>query len=388
MNTLQIGVIKLIDSALTGKSYNFSPDFNLEEVYELAQKHNIVPLVYYGALNCKFDQGSKAMQTMFLNTCQNMSISTQQLYQLDEAFKNFNNEGIKYMPLKGCLLKKIYPKPEMRVMGDADILIDLSQYEKISEIMKKLGYNEKYESDHELVWTKNNLIIELHKSIVPTYSKDYYSYYGDGWKFAKKCDGTRYYMTDEDQLIYLFTHFAKHYRSSGIGIKHLVDLRVYFIKNPNLDMEYIRTELEKLKLYKFFINIMDTLNVWFEEKEENDKTKLITEVIFNNGTFGLKESGALWAAIKNDNVGKSTSKIRIKKIFKTIFLPYNKMTQIFPVLIKCPFLLPILWFVRIIKLIFRKGKVQSFAKELDALSKEKIENHYDTLNFVGFDFIE
>lgn len=388
MTTLQHSVIKLIDSALTGKTYELSNDFDLEEAYKIAQNHNIVPLVYYGAVNCKFDASLKTMQSMFASTCQNMFISEQQLYQLNDVFELFQKKDIRFMPVKGCLLKKLYPKPEMRVMGDADILIDFSQYAKISEIMRSLGYDEKYESDHELVWRKNYLLMELHKSLVPTYSKDYYLYFGDGWRMAKNCDGTRYYMTEEDHLIYLFTHFSKHYRSSGIGIKHLIDFKIYFNQYPNLDTDYINAELKKIRLYDFYTNVMDTLKVWFEGKEENDKTRIITEVIFNNGTFGLKESGVLWTAIKDNEIGKSTTKIRTKKIFKTVFLSYNKMSEKFPVLIKCPFLLPFFWFVRIFKLVFAKGRLKNYKKELNALSKEKIQNYYDALTFVGFNFKE
>ena len=34
-----------------------------------------------------------------------------------------DENGIDYMPLKGACLKLIYPQPELRLMGDADILI-------------------------------------------------------------------------------------------------------------------------------------------------------------------------------------------------------------------------------------------------------------------------
>lgn len=35
----------------------------------------------------------------------------------------FDAGGIDYMPLKGSILKDLYPRHEMRMMGDADILI-------------------------------------------------------------------------------------------------------------------------------------------------------------------------------------------------------------------------------------------------------------------------
>ena len=106
--------------------------------------------------------------------------------------------------------------------------------------MQKLGYAEKVESNHEYIWHKAGSYIELHKRLIPTYNKDYYSYFGDGWRLAKLKDGTRFSMTDEDQMVYLFTHYAKHYRDAGIGIRHIVDLWVYRNNKPNLNEEYIK----------------------------------------------------------------------------------------------------------------------------------------------------
>ena len=51
--------------------------------------------------------------------------------------------------------------------------------------MQNLGYSEGSESDHELIWRKGNkILIELHKRIIPSYNKDYYAYFGDGWQLA------------------------------------------------------------------------------------------------------------------------------------------------------------------------------------------------------------
>ena len=37
-------------------------------------------------------------------------------------------------------MKALYPAPELRVMGDADVLIRLEQYEKIVPLMEKMGF--------------------------------------------------------------------------------------------------------------------------------------------------------------------------------------------------------------------------------------------------------
>ena len=63
----------------------------------------------------------------------------------------FEKNGIAHMPLKGILMKQLYPRPDMRIMGDADILIRVEQYEKIKPLLEELGFAEKLESDHELI---------------------------------------------------------------------------------------------------------------------------------------------------------------------------------------------------------------------------------------------
>jgi len=63
--------------------------------------------------------------------------------------------------------------------------------------MADLGYEELYESDHELVWNHDLMRIELHKRLIPSYNKDYYQYYGDGWQLAKKW---RIFLSDTEWM--------------------------------------------------------------------------------------------------------------------------------------------------------------------------------------------
>ena len=97
----------------------------------------------------------------------------------------FEANGIDYLPLKGCILRSLYPSPELRSMGDIDILIKIEQYKQIRSLLTVHGFRKGYESDHEYAWDKNDVHIELHKRLIPSYNKDYYAYYGDGWQLAK-----------------------------------------------------------------------------------------------------------------------------------------------------------------------------------------------------------
>lgn len=387
MDKQVLDFLGLLKSALQNERYSLGEEFNIEQAAMLAKKHRILPLFYHGALKCGVSPDLEHMRKMFAATVKYAAISAAQLKLVNEVFAAFDDAGIDYMPLKGTLLKAMYPSPEMRTMGDADILIRTEQYAQIKPIMLQLGYTEKLESDHELIWQKPNSYIELHKRLIPSYNKDYYAYFGEGWQLAKQKNGTRYSMTDEDQLIYLFTHYAKHYRDSGIGLNQILDLWVYKNQKPALDESYVLQELQKLKLDQFYQNTMDTLGVWFEGKEATPVTEMITSVIFNSGVYGTNERHILSAALKEAKKSGKAKTVRNRSFLQKAFLPYTYMQEKYSVLKKVPILLPVFWLVRIVDVLFNKRKkIAGVVKAYQNTSEQNIDDYGEALRFVGLDF--
>ena len=141
MNTIEKGIITLLKSAVTGEAYPLPESFSLEAAGGIIQRQSLVPLAFQGAYNCKLLDQSELMQSYQLKYYQYLMKSEHQMRALERIFQAFEENGIEYMPLKGCNMKKLYPKPELRPMGDADILIHTDQHEKISTIMRKLGFD-------------------------------------------------------------------------------------------------------------------------------------------------------------------------------------------------------------------------------------------------------
>ncbi len=387
MDVQQTGIVLLLKSALTGKKFSLPVEFDIVEAEKTASKHRISSLLYYGALNCGIDETLPVMQKLFFDTCRQIQISEQQKYVLSELLENFDKNAVCYMLLKGTTLKQIYPKTEMRSMGDMDILIKTEQYDTIKPIMQSLEYEEVVESDHEFVWDKDGVHIELHKRLIPSYNKDYYAYFGDGWRLAHPdCDTSRHTMTAEDEFIYLFTHFAKHYRDAGIGIRHIVDLWV-FVKNRKLDNRYLKTELKKLQLDIFYRNVMHTLSVWFEGEIGDARDELITNIIFNSGVYGTYEAHLLSRALKGVKTEGSAKKAYTKRIFQLAFLPADKLRQRYPLLKKVPVLLPVFWMIRWFDvLLFKTERIKRNAEELKITTTENVNEYQKALTFVGLDF--
>ena len=61
---------------------------------------------------------------------------------IDKArlFERMEKGQIWYMPLKGTVIKELYPSIGMRQMSDFDILFDKKYAENVREIMLDLGF--------------------------------------------------------------------------------------------------------------------------------------------------------------------------------------------------------------------------------------------------------
>ena len=387
MTTTQRGVLTLICSAIRGEILTLPLDFNIEEALPLIQSHHIAPIIYDGAVRCGIPRQTPTMQKLFQSYCKGLMVSEGQMQKINSIYTAFDEAEIEYMPVKGCNMKPRYPKPELRMMGDADILIRQSQYEAIVPILESLGFCYQRDSVHEIIWQSNDLYLELHKHLIPSYNKDFYAYFGDGWQLGKIKSGSRYSMAPEDEWIYLFTHFAKHFRDGGIGCRHVVDLWVFRSTYPNLDEVYVETELAKLQLLDFYENICQLIGVWFEGLQGDEKTDFISEFVFSSGSWGAMESRAISVTLCDGKHSHLAFSGRLVHARTVLFRSADLLKKEYPILDRASWLLPLIWLIRPFhKLLFQRDSVRTQKKKLSALSQDNIQKRQDMLNYVGLDY--
>lgn len=386
MNTIQTGLITLLRCAITGERLALPEGFDMEQAYPVISHHHMATMAYQGAVLCGIPRSHPVMKQLFQSYYKAMQVSEGQLREYSRICEAFEANRIDYMPLKGCNMKPRYPQPELRMMGDADILIRLEQYDRIVPIMESLGFQAKLESDHELVWTSSALFLELHKHVIPSYNEDFYGYFGNGWSLGKIREGHRYSMTPEDEFIYLLTHFAKHFRDSGIGCRHVVDLWVFLRHHPALDESYVREELAKLMLEQFYDNIRKLICAWFEDGELDERTEFTTDFIFNSGSWGNTETRMLSAAVKDakhDIVGGG----RLTYLRKTLFPGVEALRDKYTILQRAPWLLPVVWIIRpFYKLLFERDGYRYHRNRLSLISRKNVRSRQDALKFMGLDY--
>lgn len=387
MNGFENSVISLLKSGICGEKAEINPDVDLRETFAFCKMQKLLPLIDKGIKNSGIEISEKLLQAIEQPLLSYFVIDQAQTSAFAAISEAFEKNCIKYMPLKGTVIKQLYPESYLRPMGDIDILVDLSMEKTIAEIMSSLGFRFLKESAHELIYSNGMVMVELHKCLIPPYNKDYYAYFGDGWTRANSKTGNTYLhtMSDDDNFIYMFVHFAKHYRDGGIGIIHMVDFYVYRLAF-NLNEEYIRTELKKLKLLDFYDNIISTLNVWFFDGGQTQITDFITRRMFSNGEFGTKETQAVAGTIK-EAAGENKKATPAGNFWRTVFPSAEKMQYSYPVLKKHKCLLPVMWCARGIKILFFKNdRLSAKLNEMKLSTKEGIASYQKELDYVGLSF--
>ncbi|MBQ9096919.1 MAG: nucleotidyltransferase family protein [Clostridia bacterium] len=365
-------LLDIVKYALGGEKCEVPADTDWKEIVKIANTQGLIGMVTH--VIGEIDAPDMVKEFLEAHRMKMVFKETNQEVLVAGILEDFEKEGIKAMPMKGYILKNLYPESEMREMVDVDILIDQSQYEEIKPIMEQNGFTFDKESAHEYIFIRLPAVaVELHKSIVPNYNTELYDYYGDGWKFAKKKPGYEniYELSKEDFYIYTLVHAAKHYIGSGIGMRHVVDMWV--LKEaymPEMDNEYLDAELEKLGLTKFNKMMCDLADVWFGSGEMYDELKYMEEFILGGGVLGTKERADA-SEIYRNSVEKNYTEVKRESIKTLIFPKLSVLKEKYKILEKLPFLYPFAIVWRGIAAIFAKkvtkeiGKRTVGSKELD-----------------------
>lgn len=270
--------------------------------------------------------------------------------ELEEISAQLESRGIKYMPLKGSVMKHLYPRPDLRSMCDLDIQYDTSRKNELDEIMLPMGYEVAEVSGTDGVnisyIKKPFMYIEFHGVLMDTDIPLYNSYFGTDFERTVPDSGCRCKYTDEDFFVFMAAHLAKHYFLGGTGLRSLADIWLYLKKKPELNTDYIFGELKKIRLDEFIRIIIGINKVLFEGKEPDESQKAVINYILGSGTYGTMENHSA-ESVKNRS--------KLKYLLGRLFPDRRFMAINYPVVDKCVLLLPLFWVVRLVSTFVKKG---------------------------------
>ena len=224
-----------------------------------------------------------------------------------EAF--LEQQGIWYMPLKGVVLKEMYPSGSMRQMADNDILFDEAYGEKVRDYFVSRGYKiESFGQSNHDVYLKNPVYnFEMHRSLYSnSHHEGWKEYYADIKKKLRQVTEFCYAFSDEDFYVYLISHAYKHYSGCGTGLRTLTDVFVCIHElGEKMDWTYISEQCHILGMSEYEERMRSLAGKVFSKehmeipaehfassliKSLTKEEKQLLEYLLGSGTYGTIEN--------------------------------------------------------------------------------------------------
>jgi len=381
MNADDKYIVELAKASIFDKiPANPEEGINWNYIFKKANEQNIVGLLYCAVskLDGKYQPGRELMEKWNKLMLTTMGVMTQKYYEFQRMCRIIADRGIRLIGLKGCIVRELYPVPELRTMGDFDVLIRREDLGEVTEIFKGEGYRIE-NGIYGVICGNENVLWEVFPTIEEEFRKK-----------PEEMDEIYFHNCIEDGMIsypkptyflaHLIVHMGKHYVERGAGIRNLCDIALFVDKYKG-DIDFQKAK--KICIDEGFSNIfnyvVNTIDSWFDidvskiETEKKECGKFL-EYSLEYGIFGINNNSMVVkvARYEDDSIGS------IRKIFfPTVKLLDNRYTY----LKKWPFLLPIAWVHRIFYALFThkysakqvigeiKGATEFFDRRIDWLSE-------------------
>ena len=231
-------------------------------VYRLAEEQSVVGLVADGIDT--LPPSERPPQQVVLQFVG----QTLQLEQRNKAMNEFvarlieklRANNIYALLVKGQGIAQCYEKPLWRALGDVDLLLSDSNYEKAKELLIPLASDVEQEYTHfkHLGMTIDGWVVELHGTLHSRLSARvdrmvdevqgtvFYGGKVRSWQNGR----TQVFLPAPDEdVIFVFTHILHHFFFEGIGLRQICDwCRLLWTYREALDVRLLEQRLRKAGL--------------------------------------------------------------------------------------------------------------------------------------------
>lgn len=353
---------------------------NTDELYKLSKSHDISHLVSYVIEKNEIELNETELSKKFRKRHPIAVIRYEELSAVyRQLCKIFEEEKIPFIPLKGAVIRDLYPEPWMRTSCDIDVLVHKEDFDKASGILvNEFGFEKKDSSTHDVSYfAPNGTNVELHFNLSEIdYENSASSLLEKVWDYADLKDDSKYMYTLKDEFFYMFHvyHMAKHFEIGGCGLRPFLDL--WLLDTGVLHDEEKRNELlSEIGLLTFANSCRELSRYWFSEGESNDMILRLQKFILDGGVYGNADNRHSVKQVKTEN--------RVKHILGRIFLSYDKLKIKYPIVEKHKLLIPYFQVKRWFKL--TNPKYRAIARDnLKSVAKPDEETSRDMTEFLKY----
>ena len=304
-------------------------------------------------------------------------------------------ERIPFIPIKGILIAPFYPHPELRTMGDIDLLVHAEDAERIRDALLPLGFRQtkcaRAEWDYKRYSSKFELQAEIMEADAPDVGR-INAYFNDFWPHAAAVEG-RWRLDPSFHFLYLIGHIAKHLRWIGVGYRQFFDLAVLMRRGgERYDWDWIRQEAERIGFFRFTQCCLALNERWFGVPSPygtdcltEELLETVTQKIFLDGVFGYEnEDNRIHEVARFSRASSALLLLAKLRAARQLALPPYRdliVSEKYAWLRGKPWLLPAAWTRRALQ-----GKRSRHAEELDAVlhaSRRQLDERVRQLRALG-----
>ena len=348
-------------------------------IYKLSSSHDMTHLIGYALKDSAIEIDADIKKAFERKADMAVFRYAKMSYELEAIEKALEKAKVRFIPLKGSRIRKLYREPWLRTSCDIDILVAEEDVERVRSVFEsELNYTYKssWHYEHTFV-TPTKIEIELHHVLCDE-ADTAANALSAVWERSAPAEGRSYHYEMSDEMFYLYhiAHMAKHFAAGGCGIRPFMD--VWILNHATVfDKDKRYALLADAGLCDFAKASESLADSWFGNAEPTELTEKMEAFILSGGTYG---------SIKNRvSVQQVISGGKRSYIFSRIFWSYEQLKVNYPKLEKRKWMAPFYqvkrWFH-----IFRKGKLKSSIYELkttSAITSEQTAQTVQLLNDLG-----
>lgn len=358
-------LIEIISAVLHGEKLAVRID---EKLLALAEYHTVAPFLYPCMDRESTDKNILNRVTeIYFSALKRDAVQQCERAALEDEFEK---SQIPYLPLKGMVMKSLYPQSHLRTMADLDYLVDVSDFDKARRIIADKGYKAQANCEHHVEFEKPPImVVELHRMLIADdkMGKDLFT---DVLSRCKVKQGLSYglVMSDEDFYLHLMLHLIKHYSSGGTGLRSFIDVYLYLKAKPDLDREYLNNAFAQTD-YAQTVALIERFSLdLFDGKPLDEEEMSVLKRVVYSGTYGTMQN---LSESELQTAGNSAVKAVLRKMFPAV----KTMKVLYPVLAKGAgiLLLPVFYVWHIVTRLFNFRHSMSRVRELSRAKKRNLE---------------
>ena len=350
-----------------------SGELDGEAVLELAQKQSVLPIVKEG-LHALGIKGAWVDRIDCLCVTE-----MKQFVRKDMALENIcfclEKNGIEYIPLKGSVLRDLYPDKWLRTSCDIDVLVKEEKLAfAVGCIEKDTDFRFDKRNAHDVCMRSPKVTLELHFNLKEGMENI------DGlllrvWEYSVPEGGTcRFSLSPEFLIFHVASHMSYHFSHGGMGIRPYFDL--WFLRQKTaFDENALRKMLENCGILKFYEECAKLSEVWLGDGEHSQITSAMER-------FSLK--GDVFGSPKNEYFSQRRANPGMAYPLRRIFISSDDLKALYPAMEKRPFLFPYYQVRRWADVLKKKrSKVGGEIRRFRKTSRKELASYDELMKSVG-----